>query len=69
MRSVKRRPRRCVLVLNSACCRSAVVGLGCDLPNMEDSIPIIKPITELLLVLTGIIINELSLHGEFQISE
>jgi len=35
--SVNRIPKRCVLVLNSARCKSAGVGLAGDLPNIDRS--------------------------------
>jgi hypothetical protein len=35
--SVNRIPNRCVLVLNSARCKSTVVGLGGDLPNIDSN--------------------------------
>ncbi len=54
MRSVKRRPRRWVLVLKSACSRSSVVGFGRDLPKSESIAPAKEPRNELVFVRNAI---------------
>ena len=53
--SVKRIPKRCVLVLNSARCKSAAVGLGGDLPNIDRNPATSKPRNELTLCRTVIL--------------
>jgi len=54
IRSVKRIPSRCVLVLNSARCKSAVVGLVGDLPKIDNNPPPSKPRNEFIFVRTDI---------------
>ena len=48
--SVNRIPRRCVLVLNSALCKSSTVGLAGDLPNIDNNTPAKNPRDEPILV-------------------
>jgi len=53
--SVKRIPKRCVLVLNSARCKSAVVGLEGDFPNIERKRPASKAKNEFIFTPKDII--------------
>ncbi|MHC4111711.1 MAG: hypothetical protein ACYSUY_11590 [Planctomycetota bacterium] len=53
--SVNRIPKRCVLVLNSARCKSAVVGLERDFPNIERKRPTSKAKNEFIFAPKDII--------------
>jgi len=55
MLSLNRTPRRCVLVLNSICLKSSVVGFAGDLPNTVNKTAAIELKNEFIFVRTCII--------------